>query len=351
MDVSVVPPLLPPQPTFKDRRGWLIAFGVVEILLAAVAFLFAVLTALVLRPQGPTPAQPSGLTAGSIVFVVSFYLLIGGVMLLLGIGSCLARNWARIGMIVVSSFWLAFGLVASLAILIVFPASMQMAQQQQGKELPAGFALGFTLVFFLITSVFLVALPAILLFFYTRRSVRETCLARSGYAPGAPTRPVAVWLLLANYAIAFLSIPFAMFFGRNHLVFGMVLPRPATIAMHLVTLAVLAMILVWLYQFRRRGWALALGYQLFWLASYCVTILMYPDMTQAYLRMGYSPAEVAGMGAGRVLLLMQLVVLIFMGAITGLIAYAGRYFTDAPSAVPPVPPEPPPALGAETPMY
>jgi hypothetical protein len=351
MAVSALPPLpLPPEPQSKDRRGWLIAFGVIEILLAAVALLFAVFTALVLRPQGPTPAQPSGITTGSILFAVSIYLLVGGVLLLLGIGSCLARNWARIGMIVVSSFWLAFGLVASLLVLLVFPASLQMAQQQ-GRELPAGFALGFTVVFFLITSVFLVALPAIFLFFYTRKSVRETCMARSGYAPGASSRPVAVWLLLANYGVAFLAIPYLLFFGRNHLVFGVVLPRPATIAVHLVSLAVVALILLWLYQCRRRGWMLALGYQLFWLVSYCVTILMYPDMTQAYLEMGYSPAEVAGMGAGRVLLLTQLVMLIFAGAVTGLIAYAGRYFRDAPVALPAVPPEDPPAPGAGLPVY
>lgn len=50
-----VPPLLP---THKDRRGWLIAFGVVEILIACFFLLMAIFMVALIPHVPKPPGQP-----------------------------------------------------------------------------------------------------------------------------------------------------------------------------------------------------------------------------------------------------------------------------------------------------
>src|SRR5262245_4030185 len=111
---------LPPMQAYKDRRGWLIAFGIVEILIACFFLLVACLMALVIpnMPQQPAAPAPPGWI---FLFAAGFYGTLAAVFAAAGIGSIQARNWARILMIVLSSLWLAFGVLGTLGFALVLP--------------------------------------------------------------------------------------------------------------------------------------------------------------------------------------------------------------------------------------
>src|SRR5208337_1108053 len=109
-------------------------------------------------------------------FVGLQYGLLAAVFFTSGIGSIRCKNWARILMLVVSGLWLAFGLIGTLVMALIVPTVMQ---QQPGKHHP-GLEHAAIAVMIAFSTVIMVLLPAIFLFFYSRKSVRATCLAQQG---------------------------------------------------------------------------------------------------------------------------------------------------------------------------
>jgi hypothetical protein len=92
---------LPPMAAYKDRRGWLIAFGVLEILIACF-FLFMVLFMAMVVPNMPKPPGQPELPSAIFYAGAMVYLVPAAIFAVGGIGSIRASNWARIFMIVVS---------------------------------------------------------------------------------------------------------------------------------------------------------------------------------------------------------------------------------------------------------
>src|SRR5436309_2035132 len=78
---------------YKDRRGWLIAFGIVQILIACFFLLLAASMgfASTTMPKGnPVPQT-------ALLYVVCVMYLGGAaIFLAIGIGSIRAKEWARI---------------------------------------------------------------------------------------------------------------------------------------------------------------------------------------------------------------------------------------------------------------
>jgi hypothetical protein len=157
-----------PAAPFKDRRGWLVAFGVIQILIACFCLLFVAFTLVEFvtsmlppyRAEGPYPG-PADLLA--ILACGPF----GVLFLILGVGSVKRKNWARIATQIVSGFWLLIGLPISL--FFTFAVSRYGgAGWLQPQE-----------VRFLIIGLYLtmVLLPLTLLVFYSLKSVRATCRA------------------------------------------------------------------------------------------------------------------------------------------------------------------------------
>ncbi len=88
-----------------------------------------------------------------------------------GIGSILCRNWARILVLVASCLLLAYGSLVMLVFIMVVavPAITHNPLDDWGDVTRGG-----------IVAVATVLLPAIFLFFYSRKSVRATFLAQKG---------------------------------------------------------------------------------------------------------------------------------------------------------------------------
>jgi hypothetical protein len=287
-----LPSQLPPP--LKNRRGWLIAFGVVEILIACFCLLLLALMAggLVVLSHANRPTGAPGISAAGAIMAVLFYGGLGVLFLILGVGSIKRKNWARIGSQIVSGFWLFTGILSSLFCVFVLPHFME----QQGNLPPEQLRL-ISVVMDLLMIVVMVLLPASLLVFYSLKSVRVTCLATGqgqgpmmgsrGQAAGPP--PVSIILLALWECLGALAV-LSLLVVRANVIFGLVVRGPSAIFLmtaHAILSAIAACLV---YRRDYLGWAISLFKNLFWAASWLVTLLS-RDLMDIYRQMGFGEQQ------------------------------------------------------------
>jgi hypothetical protein len=241
----------------------------------------------------PSSAMPAGpISRPALMALVSLqYGLLAAVFVTAGIGSIRCKNWARILMLVVSGFWLACGLLGTLMMAFIFPAIMR----QQAGNVPPGIQHAMMVGMIAFMAVLMVLLPAIFLFFYSRKSVRATCLAQKGAqaataaAGGTPVPglPVPLWILGVWQALGAFSL-FAFLFVHVTFVFGVILHGAAAFLV-LLTYSVLSGYAAWaIFRQKLIGWEVALFNATFWTISMVVTYARRPDMLQLYREMGFN---------------------------------------------------------------
>jgi hypothetical protein len=277
--------------TYKSRRGWLIAFGVIEILIGC-SFLLMILFS-VIAFLGPAAARmPSRqISPRALMVLVGLqYGLLAAVFFTGGIGSIRCKNWARILMLVVSGLWLGLGLMVTLVLALFAPAIMR---QQAG--IPPGAQHGIMVGMITVETALMVLLPALFLFFYSRKSVRATCLAEkgaqvAGLVPGgtpAPGLPVPLAILGVWQGLGVISV-FATPFMRVAIVFGVVLHGVAAFLV-LLTFSILSGYAAWaIFRQKLIGWKIALFFAGFGTINMLVSYLRHPDLLQLFRETGYN---------------------------------------------------------------
>lgn len=118
---------------FRDRKGWLIFFGIIEILMGLVCLLM--MGVMLLAASAATGAAAMPLK--SLIGALFMYGLMAAFFIAMGIGSILARRWARAIMLMVSALWLVVGVVGLIMMFAVLPlifsdSAMNGAQIQPG---------------------------------------------------------------------------------------------------------------------------------------------------------------------------------------------------------------------------
>ena len=194
---------------FIDRRGWLIFFGIAEMLLGAV-FLVA---AAALGVGGPPPGDLAGASFPTGYFVV-FYLLFAGFFIAMGIGTAAVRSWARSIMVTASWFWLISGTLAFFGAVVLLPRVLPEFFTPGSVEY--GSVLGTIIVFALL---FLVAAPLILVLFYSGKNVKITFRRRhpgGSWAERCPLPALSLFLLMCFQGAVLLlylliPMPFLLF--------------------------------------------------------------------------------------------------------------------------------------------
>ncbi len=326
-----------PSP-YKDRSGWLIAFGVFEVLIAFFCLMFVLFVILVLTlPQFRTAGSSAQHHVPQAAGLISATIVDGGsaaVFLILGVGSIRCRNWARIAMIVVSGFWLVVGALTTLVIALLFPSMMR---QQSGVS-PQAAHVGYIMMMALM-GVLMVAMPGLFLFFYTRASVRATCLARKAGAASAAPGPnstaivtptsvpgpiivLAVWQGLGVFGVL------GFFMVRSTLFFGVVIHGlPAFLV--LISLSTLSGYAARsIYQRRLVGWSLAVGIALFGMASTVATFAG-RDMLQVYREMGFPEEQIQVFYAfPQMRWIIWFSILPVMTAYLALLVYTRKFFSE-----------------------
>jgi hypothetical protein len=279
-------PVLP----YKDRGGWLIAFGVIEILLGALSLLMGtfILIASLSFKHSHTAEMPVGIHTAGLLLSVGVYVVIAAYFLIAGIGSIQRRNWGRILTLIGSVVWLAVGTLGTLFFLFLLPKIMAVQHAvPPGAQHIERIVMG-TVV--LMAIVFCILLPLTFLIFYSRKSVKVTCLARE-VAPSAaetPSRklPVPVILLVVWEALGAVTV-LSTFFLPLHatILFGYVVRGWKAVAI-LLAFSALSAIAAWLiYKLNHAGWVIALLKLLFFGASALVSLAS-SSMSRLFVEMG-----------------------------------------------------------------
>src|SRR5687767_4274683 len=173
---------------FKDRRTSLKVVGVLLILFGSLFACFGILTpvgmfvaSMAAKQMPATQRAQMGIALEpdmqTIALAGGTYLVIAAALIWIGIGSVRVRRWARPVLVVVGWTWLLTG-VMSLAHWAILGASMRemmSASLQPGMPAPPrGVVVAVSAAMGALMFVFLVVLPALLVWLYQRRGVRET---------------------------------------------------------------------------------------------------------------------------------------------------------------------------------
>ncbi|HEU5181565.1 MAG TPA: hypothetical protein VFW45_12315 [Candidatus Polarisedimenticolia bacterium] len=246
--------MLPPVATAPPKpagAGWITFFGILELMLAGLTGLMAAaMMALALFGEAALKGALGGRNALTMIFPSLFYGAASLLLLMGGAGTLGRRRWARILMIVIATFWMIFGMLASIAILAMVPIILEETQKA-GRILVPGVT---AIVWMLVgggTFFFGIGLPGSMLLFYTRPSVKAAFAARDPEEVAARRLPLALSILAVWIGIGAVASVCSAPYGILVL-FGAILTGPAAVALMLAGGGVQAFF-VWGIV-RRQGW-------------------------------------------------------------------------------------------------
>jgi hypothetical protein len=323
--ITAQPPPLP----FKDRSTGLTVFGILTILLGCLAGLLVLLMLVGIAAAAKKTNVPPTPIA-SLLLAMAIYGGLAVALIWLGVGSIMARRWARALLLIFSWVWLGMGIIMVPMMGFIMPktfANLPAKAVNGQPTMPPGAIAGIMVFMFLFLGVFFILLPAIWTFFYKSRHVKATCEARDPVTRWTDACPLPVlglclWLLLSVLMI--LAMPF-----MGHGVFpffGMFLSGlPGSLA-YVAIAALWAYCAYLLYKLEVRGWWLTLVAMVVYLVSSWVTFARH-DMTEFYQRMGYPQAQIdqiqkMGLITGNH---MEWMMLIFMVPFVGYLLFVKQY--------------------------
>jgi hypothetical protein len=280
---------VPVVPDFKDRRTGLIVFGILEIVLGALAALMIPLMIFgqVMAAQATDESPPLRQMLPGVIT----YGIIAAVLIASGIGSCKAQRWARALSLSVAWSWLAVGVITMVAMVFILPSMLKTGPQTQGQELSESVRLVVMVVAMVFVGTVFVIVPGILVSFYQSRHVRATCEARNPlpcWTDACPLPLLTLSLLLGFGAITLFVLPIS----ANGVLplFGKLLSGVVG-SLCCLGLAVLWAYSAWaIYRLRIVGWWLVLISICVLMVSAWVTFTQI-DVVEMYKTMGYSEQQ------------------------------------------------------------
>ncbi|MFL5238693.1 MAG: hypothetical protein ACJ8EL_14020 [Rhizomicrobium sp.] len=281
---------------FKDRKGGLIFFGLAT---AFLGLLSGLLVPLMIFAARFAPPQPNTPTPPNLASIAALYGVLAVVLIWLGIGSMMARRWARALLAVWSWSWFAMGLIAIVVLALMAPQlaqSIRAAQPAGQPQLSGSAQTMLMLIPAFMMSVLFVILPLIWGLFYGSRNVKATCEARDPVArwtDRCPLPVLAVSLWLGFGALCMLMMPA---FHSVAPFFGMLLSGAAGTLYYLGLAAIWAYSAWAIYRLEWRGWwVIFVAMVLFGVSN--VTTYSRHDIREVYALMGYAPAQAEQMRA------------------------------------------------------
>lgn len=278
------------SPAYKDRSAGLTVFGILTILLGAMAgLLFLLMIGQAVAPNTAAPATP----AWPIVVAALVYLFVAVALIWLGIGSIQARRWARALMLIFSWSWLVVGVITIISMAFLMPkilASASAASNTNQQLPPSALAVAFV-VMGLVFGVLFFIMPVIWTVFYQSRHVKATCEARDTtprWTDACPLPVLALCLWLALWVPALLVMPLT---GHALIPFFGTFLTGLPAALGLLVMAAVCVGAVWLlYKLDTRGWWLALIAMVLYWVSVLITYSRH-DISEMYQLMGYTSAQ------------------------------------------------------------
>ena len=328
MDFVAPTPIPPIQPSYKDRRTGLIVFGIFAILVGAFC---ALLVPLAFFGQ-MMAARQLGTTFDASAAVVSavVYGLLAAGLIWLGVGSVLARRWARALLLCLGWIGLVIGLISLPAVFGVMNSIGDILRAQDPSVSP-GKVSTVRSVLLAIAFIIYIAIPGAAVLFYRSAHVRHTCEVRDPVRRWTDRCPLPVLALTLINAFAIpillLTLPF---YGRVFPLAGFVVQgRPARL-LWVVVIVFMAYVARGLYRLDLRAWWIyTAGTLVLWTSS-LVTLLWIGPM-EFYRQMGLPQSQLDLM-ANSPLIRPASILWISLPSVAiflGYLRYVRRYFAPA----------------------
>jgi hypothetical protein len=275
--------ITPAAGEYRDRTTGLIVFGILEILLGALFLLLMALMGL-----GLAFASRHGgaaVTPRAIIPAVGIYGVGGTILIWLGIGSILARRWARALWVCLSGVGFAMGVLCVPFVVYITKVELPRTMAANGgpgqpvAHMVQIIMLGFLLLFYLI-------IPGTLFLFYRSVHVKRTCEVRDPkerWTDRCPLPVLALSLFTAFGGCFFLALlPFLAVFP----VFG-ILVTGVTGGILMLAYAGATLYVAWgLYRLKIGSWRLLLGLMVVMTLSGTIT-LWNADLRELYMNAGF----------------------------------------------------------------
>jgi hypothetical protein len=285
--------LVEPAIPYKDRSVGLIIFGSLTILMGCLAALMILF--MLIGMAAATRTQSPSAPISTILPVTLIYGILGVVLVWLGIGSIMARRWARALLLIFSWSSLVMGLFVLIFMAFFIPkilAGLHSAGTTGQPAMPP-MAIGMIMVFTgLILGIFFIVVPGIWAFFYNSRHVKATCEARDPVARWTDACPLPLLGFCLWLGFSMLMMLFMPVMNRGVMpFFGMFLTGlPGTL--FCAAIAAIWGYAAWLlYHLNQRGWWLILMAMILFMASSMLTYSRH-DVMEMYQLMGYPPAKI-----------------------------------------------------------
>jgi len=200
-------PVVADMTEFRDRRGGLVGFGILQIVIGLICALFVLVLAAALELTSRRGiAPPANIAPAFVIYgAAAFYFIT------VGTGSIRTRRWARAMSVAFSASWLAVGIAIVLSSFIFLKRTLVFVR-------PSETMLVVSLTAAILIIAFIV-LPLALFLFYRREDVRQTCEAADPvirWTDRVPWPVLAIATLLGFMSFATLAnvgAPVVPFFG------------------------------------------------------------------------------------------------------------------------------------------
>lgn len=210
----------PAEGGFKNRKVGLIIFGIVEICIGLICALFVPLMLIAMLATAASDPVAAGISWRTMVPGMCLYAALAAGFIWIGVGSAMARRWARALMLVFSWLWLITGVVAMGFWFAFAPVIYEQMAQGPQPASPAVFATVRT-VMSVVMAIVYILLPLSFVLFYRSRHVRDTCRAldpKRRWTDNCPLPVLALVVMMASGLYSMLWMPcynFVIpFFGR-----------------------------------------------------------------------------------------------------------------------------------------
>ncbi len=315
---------------YKDRSTGLLIFGILTIGLGCLAGLFVLL--LFVGQAAAARVTPDQVNFAALLPAVFLYGVLAVALVWLGIGSIMARRWARALLLIFSWSWLVVGLFEIVSMAFIMPkilASLPSAATADQPALPAAAMDAVMFVMFLVLGVMFVIMPAAWTFFYNSRHVKATCENRDPVRRWTDACPLPVLALCLWLLLCVPTIPLTLLFTHGVTpFFGVFLTGVPGAIYYLVVVALWICAARLLYKLDLRGWWLTLIVMGVFMVSSLLTFARH-DILEMYRLMDMPEAQIeqiqkTGLLEGNG---MKWLMLIFWLPFLGYLLFIKKYFS------------------------
>ena len=206
---------------FKDRRTGLVIFGIIHIIIGIFCALFMIFTivgAIAVMALGE--GAFSTMNIGQMILAGLLYLLLAVWFVWMGVGSILARKWARALILITSWLWLIGGVISFIFILLFM--SDIFGPMAMGEEITKEIAVIVQSMVTAFMAFIFIVIPGVFILFYSSRHVLATCEQRDPQVRWTDKAPLPVITLSSLLGIVAISMPFLGFYQWAVPFFGVV---------------------------------------------------------------------------------------------------------------------------------